>query len=123
MIRNEQSSLESERITEIILNAWQEGHGGSADRAHVFQGDEGIVLLIPKALYQAELNLLRSYSSGTQVLNRYLRSLLESVAAEVSLKIEDSTERVITETIPLVDLHAGWAIIFYRCAAKPQTEK
>ena len=72
-----------EHLAGAILNAWQEGHGGSAETAHIFQGHDGIVLMIPKALYQAELNLLRSYSNGASLLDRYLRSILETVADEI----------------------------------------
>lgn len=102
-----------EHLSDAILNAWQEGHGGSAEKAHIFHGKDGIVLMIPKALYEAELNLLRSYSNGSKLLDRYLRSILETVADEIALVFESSTEKTIGQAIPLVDLTAGWAIIFY----------
>lgn len=109
-----QTANQLDQITDAILRAWHEGHGGSAEQAYIFQGEEGIVLMIPKALYQAELNLLRIYSSGSKLLDRYLRSLLETVAIEVSLEIEECLDQPIEEAIPLVDMSAGWAIIFYR---------
>jgi hypothetical protein len=108
------TNSQHEKISEVIRNAWQEGHGGSVERAYIFQGEDGLVLMIPKALYQAELNLLRVYSSGASLLYRYLRSLLETVASDLSMEIEAITEKTISEVIPLVDLNAGWAIIFYR---------
>jgi hypothetical protein len=116
----QKSPKQLDQITTAILSAWHEGHGGSADQAYVFQGDEGIVLMIPKALYQAELNLLRYYSSGSKLLDRYLRSLLETVAIEVSLEIEECLDQKIDQAIPLVDMSAGWAIIFYRFKNSPE---
>ena len=109
----EQKIRKYEHLTESILNAWQEGHGGSADKAHIFHGHDGIVLMIPKALYEAELNLLRSYSHGAKLLDRYLRSILDTVADEIAQEIDSNFENTISHATPLVDLTAGWAIIFY----------
>ena len=114
MSEKQQTPSDLAQIKSAILSAWQVGHGGSAEQAFIFQGEQGIVLMIPKALYQAELNLLRVYSSGSKLLDRYLRSLLETVATEVSLEIEQRLDQTIDEAIPLVDMSAGWAIIFYR---------
>ena len=50
----------SDKVKQDILAAWKEGHGGSADRVHLLEGEEGLVLMIPKALYQAELDLHRT---------------------------------------------------------------
>ena len=116
----QKSPQQLDQITTAIISAWHEGHGGSADQAYIFQGDEGIVVMIPKALYQAELNLLHNYSSGSKLLDRYLRSLLETVAIEVSLDIEECLNKKIAEAIPLVDMSAGWAIIFYRFDNSPE---
>lgn len=110
---DQETTRNYEHLSEAILNAWQEGHGGSAEEAHIFHGQDGIVLMIPKALYEAELNLLRSYSSGSKLLDRYLRSILETVADEIEVEIESSTQKTISHATPLVDLTAGWAIIFY----------
>jgi hypothetical protein len=109
----QQSTRKHEHLTDAILSAWQEGHGGSAEKAHIFRGEDGIVLMIPKALYEAELNLLRYYSNGAKLLDRYLRSLLETVADDIAVEIQESTQQKLGEAIPLVDLTAGWAIIFY----------
>ena len=110
----QQTTRQFEHLAEAILNAWQEGHGGNAEKAHIFHGQDGIVLMIPKALYEAELNLLRYYSNGAKLLDRYLRSLLETVADDIAIEIQNTTENNIGNAIPLVDLNAGWAIIFYR---------
>ena len=104
----------SKKIKQDIVSAWQEGHGGTADNAHLFYGDEGLVLLIPKALYQAEVDLYRNSAGGGRVLNQYLRTLLHTVASEMIPMLEENTNQTIDEVIPLVDLRAGWAIAFYR---------
>lgn len=103
-----------DKIKLDILSAWQEGHGGSADQAHLFQGEEGVVLLIPKALYQAEADLYSNSASGGRVLNQYLRILLHTVASDFIPMLEKNTKQTIDEVVPLVDLRAGWAIAFYR---------
>lgn len=104
----------SEKIKKDIVSAWQEGHGGTADQAYLFQNDEGLVLLIPKALYQAEVELYSNSTGGGRVLNQYLRTLLHTVASELVPMLEENTNQTIDEVIPLVDLRAGWAIAFYR---------
>ncbi|MEJ2759515.1 MAG: hypothetical protein P8046_13625 [Anaerolineales bacterium] len=103
-----------ERIKQSILTAWQEGHGGSATQVHLFGGQEGLVLMIPKALYQAELDLHSNKAGGGKVLNQYLRTLLQTVAEDFIPMVEETTNQQIGEIVPLFDLRAGWAIIFYR---------
>jgi hypothetical protein len=103
-----------ERIKKQILTAWQEGHGGNAEQAHLLQGDEGLVLLIPKALYQAEIELTHNSEGGSRVFNRYLRSLVDSVSSELLPLVETYTNQNIDEIIPLIDPRAGWIIAFYR---------
>jgi hypothetical protein len=104
----------SDKVKQDILTAWKEGHGGSAESVHLFQGDEGLVLLIPKALYQAELDLHRTATGGGKVLNQYLRTLLHTVASEFIPMVEEITGQKIDDVVPLIDLRAGWALAFYR---------
>ncbi|MBN2502149.1 MAG: hypothetical protein JXB38_15300 [Anaerolineales bacterium] len=112
-IKSLETSL-AERIKRHILTAWQDGHGGSAEQIHLLLGEEGLVLLIPKALYKAEVALTRDSTNGIRVLDRYLRTLLSAVADEYVPLIEECTQQVVEDAIPLVDLRAGWITIFYR---------
>lgn len=114
MERSKMGTAVSEKIKHDILAAWHEGHGGSAEQVHLFQGEEGLVLLIPKALYQAELDLHRTSTGGGRVLNQYLRTLLHTVASDFFPMVEEITERKIDDVVPLIDLRAGYAIAFYR---------
>lgn len=104
----------TEKIKQEILTAWQEGHGGDATQVLMFQGVEGLIMLIPKALYQAELDLHRSATGGGRVLNQYLRTLLITVASEYIPLVEELTERKIDEIVPLIDLREGYVIAFYK---------
>jgi hypothetical protein len=104
----------SDKVKQDILAAWKEGHGGSAERVHLLHGEEGLVLLIPKALYQAELDLHRTATGGGKVLNQYLRTLLHTVASEFIPMVEEITGHDIDDVVPLIDLRAGWALAFYR---------
>ena len=114
-MQNTDSGLPS-RIKQQILEAWQTGHGGSPDQVHLLQGEDGMALIIPKALYQAEMDLVKRESSGGggRVLNQYLRTLLHTVATDFSPMIEEIRQQKVAEVIPLIDLRAGWAIAFYR---------
>ena len=103
----------SEKLKREILAAWKEGHGGSSEQVYLTKGEDGMVLLIPKALYQAELDLNRTATGGSRVLYQYLRTLLYNVASEFIPLIEEIIEKEIEDVTPLVDLKAGWAIIFY----------
>jgi hypothetical protein len=103
-----------ETINQQILKAWQDGHGGDAEQVHSFHGKDGMVLLIPKALYKAELDLHRNAQGGSRVLNQYLRTLLERVASDFIPLVEEDTNQIIEDVIPLIDIRSGWAIVFYR---------
>lgn len=110
---NSESGL-SAKIMQEILKAWQEGHGGSAEEVHLFQGEKGLVVLIPQALYQAELDLYSNSSGGGRVLNKYLRTLLHTVALEFSPLAEEITGKSMEDVVPLIDLKTGWAMAFFR---------
>lgn len=104
------------RIKQQILEAWETGHGGTPDQVHLLQGADGMALIIPKALYQAEVDLVKREPSGGggRVLNQYLRTLLHTVATDFSPMIEEISQQKVEEVVPLIDLRAGWAIAFYR---------
>jgi hypothetical protein len=104
----------ADKIKQEILTAWHEGHGGAAEKVHLFQGEKGLVILIPQALYQAELELYSNSASGGQVLNKYIRTLLHTVASEYLPLAEEITGKAMDDVVPLIDLKAGWAIIFFR---------
>lgn len=112
-LKNIEATL-SEKIKTHILAAWQEGHGGSADQVHLLQGEDGLALLMPKALYQAEIDLFRNTTGGTRVVNQYLRTLLDTISSEHVPLIEEFTQQTVEEIVPLIDLRAGWIIAFYR---------
>ncbi|NIW48375.1 MAG: hypothetical protein GWN30_27580 [Gammaproteobacteria bacterium] len=104
----------SGKFKQDLLTAWQEGHGGNAEKIHVFHGEEGVVLIIPEALYPAELDLQRASREGGRILHEYLRTLLESVASDFITTVEEMAEKNIGDVIPLIDLRAGWAIAFFQ---------
>ncbi|MBN2044231.1 MAG: hypothetical protein JW757_04350 [Anaerolineales bacterium] len=112
-MENSKTTL-SDKIMQEILKAWQDGHGGSAEEVLLFQGAQGLILLIPQALYQAELDLYKNSLGGGRVLNKYLRTLLHTVASEFLPLSEEITGNEVDEVIPLIDLKAGWAMAFYR---------
>ena len=103
-----------DKVKNRFLTAWQEGHGGSSEKIYLTAGEDGIVLMIPQALYQAEVELHRTASGGSKVLNQYLRTLLNAVAEEFISEVEEIVDQKIEDVIPLFDIRAGWAIIFYR---------
>ena len=110
---NSQTALSS-KIMQEILAAWKEGHGGSADKVHLFQGEEGLVILIPQALYQAELDLYSNSTGGGRVLNKYIRALLHTVASDFMPLAEEIAGKEMEDVIPLIDLKAGFAMVFYQ---------
>ena len=104
----------SEKIKQEILNAWKEGHGGNAEEVHLFQGEKGLVVLIPQALYQAELDLYSNSPNGGRVLNKYLRTLLITVATDFLPIAEEITGESMDDVVPLIDQKAGWAMAYFR---------
>ena len=103
----------SELLSQRFQDAWQKGHGGNPDEAHILIGDKSIALILPGAMVKAETALFNK-SSNTRVLDQYLRSVLEMVAEDLSSLIEDYFGREVKQVIPLIDLKAGWITAFYR---------
>jgi hypothetical protein len=110
---NSESAL-SAKIMHEILKAWRDGHGGSAEEVHLFEGEKGLVVLIPQALYQAEMDLYSNSTGGGRVLNKYLRTLLQTVASDFLPLAEEITGKPMDDVVPLIDLKAGWAMAFFR---------
>jgi Flp pilus assembly CpaF family ATPase len=109
----------AERIKNDLLQAWQVGHGGGAEKAHLLQGEDGLALMIPKGLLQAEIELSRKAGAGTRVIHNYVRELLHLVSSELIDLVEEFAQRRIDEVVPLVDLRAGWVIAFFRFDPEP----
>jgi hypothetical protein len=103
----------SKVLSHRFLEAWQTGHGGNPDEAHILIGDSSLALTIPGAMVKAETALFNK-SQNTRVLDQYLRSVLEMVAEDLIPLIEDYFGREIKQVIPLIDLKAGWITAFYR---------
>ena len=97
-----------------ILEAWQTGHGGQPDKVHLLSGEDSLALIIPKALYQAEIDFSSSPTNSTKLLNQYLRTLLDTVSVELQPLVEEFAKQDVEEIVPLVDLRSGWIIAFYR---------
>ncbi len=104
----------AEEIKQAILDAWQEGHGGTPKQVHLMQNDDGLALLIPEALYQAEIELSRNPAGGTRVLTEYLRTLVSTVSGQLVPQIEKFSGQKVAEIVPLIDLRAGWIISIFR---------
>jgi hypothetical protein len=104
----------AERIKDHLLQAWQAGHGGQADKAHLLQSEEGLALMIPKGLLQAEIDLSRQAGAGTRVIHNYVRELLHLVSIDLIELVEEFSQRRVDDVVPLVDLRAGWVIAFFR---------
>jgi hypothetical protein len=109
----------AERIKNDLLQAWQIGHGGGAEKAHLLLGEDGLALMIPKGLLQAEIELSRKAGAGTRVIHNYVRELLHLVSSELIDLVEEFAQRRIDEVVPLVDLRAGWVIAFFRFDPEP----
>jgi hypothetical protein len=109
-----QKTNPAQNLRQHVIDAWQTGHGGTADQVHTMIGEDGLVIIIPKALYQAEVVLFRNAQNSAKILDQYLRTLLESISEDLLPAVEDYTGRHVHEIVPLVDLKAGWMTIFYR---------
>jgi hypothetical protein len=104
----------TEKLSEIVLDAWQTGHGGNPEEVHLVTSDDSLALMIPKAMYQAEIVLFKNTVTNTRVLDQYLRSLLETIAEDLKPLIEEYSAKTVQQIVPLIDLKAGWIIAFYR---------
>jgi len=103
-----------DQLKERFLEAWQTGHGGSAERVHLLTAQDSLAVIIPKAMYQAEITLFKNTSHSAKVLDQYLRSLLVTISDELQPEIEEFTGREISNMVPLIDLKAGYITALYR---------
>jgi hypothetical protein len=95
-------------LKQRILSAWKSGHGGSPDTVHLLTGKESLAVIIPKALYQAEIELFKNAPGSSKILDQYLRSLLDTISDDLQGDIEGITGRRIRQITPIVDLKSGY---------------
>jgi hypothetical protein len=103
----------SVKLKDRVLEAWQVGHGGNPDEVHILVSENSIALILPKAMVQAEIVLFNN-TSNIKALDKYVRSMLEMIAEDLSPFVEDYSGREIEEIVPLIDLKAGWITAFYK---------
>jgi hypothetical protein len=101
-------------LRERVVNAWQVGNGGKKDQVYILDSDNGLAVIISKALYQAEIVLFRNTPNSNRALDQYLRSLLESIADELLPFVEEYSGQSVDVIMPLIDVKAGWMTIFYK---------
>ena len=70
--------------------------------------------MIPRALYQAELELYSNSPGGGRVLNQYIRTILDIIVADFVPKVENIIGVEVKQVIPLIDMDAGWAMAFFK---------
>lgn len=78
----------------------------------LFLRDEGLVILIPEARCQVEIELTKNMNKGSRVLNEYLRKLVYPASKEKIPMIGNFTKQTVDQLTPLIDLRAGWVIAF-----------
>lgn len=101
------------QLKQRILSAWKSGHGGSPDTVHLLSGKESLAVIIPKALYQAEIELFKNTAGSSKILDQYLRSLLDTISDGLEGDIEQLTGRQIRQFTPIVDLKSGYITALY----------
>ena len=106
-----------QKLSQRILSAWQSGHGGSADIAHLLTGKDSMAVIIPRALYQAEIELFKNTPGSAKILDQYLRSLVDAISDDLQQEIETIAGRGIKEVVPIVDLKGGYITAFFRFEA------
>ena len=106
--------LTEQQLRERVIQAWQAGHGGSAEEVYLLRGEDSLALIIPKAMYQAEIVLFKNTTNNTKILDQYLRSILEIISDEIQSDIEAYAGKRIQEMTPLIDLKAGYISALYR---------
>ena len=116
-----QSNL-SERLKSDLLMAWKTGHGGSPEVVHLLYGEEGLAMMIPKGLLEAEIALSRKAGGSSRLIHNYLRELLHVVTMDLVELVEEFTQKHVEEVVPLIDLRAGWVTAFFRFQVNDKLE-
>ncbi len=114
MLLKTANSAKLQKLSQTILSAWQSGHGGSADTAHLLTGKDSLAVIIPRALYQAEIELFKNTAGSAKILDQYLRSLVDAIADDLQEEIEAIAGRLISEIVPIVDLKGGYITALFR---------
>ena len=110
-IKHEETA--SEKIRPEILAARHAGHGRSAKQVLMSQSDEGVVFLIPKGFYQAELEQDHKGAGDVWALEKYLLKILYTVASGIIALAKELAGKKISNVLPLVHQHAGWPVTFF----------
>ncbi|MCA9970349.1 MAG: DUF2294 family protein [Anaerolineales bacterium] len=111
-----QTMLDETLLTSVadeVLTAWRQHHGTTGGRAHTLVGPEGVAVFIEEAFSQAE-TALAVQQSGSSLLSRYVRRLLEEVCAEQVERLEAATGRRVTSTGVSTDPVDGWAMCYFK---------
>ncbi len=110
--------IDDETLTAVandVLSAWQQHHGTTSGNAHSMIGPEGVAVFIEEAFSPAE-HALAARQKGNDLLNRYVKSLLEQVCADQQSRIALAAGRAVASTGVSADPAAGWVMCFFRLA-------
>ena len=102
-----------QELKDRVIQAWLDGQVGSADEVLVLSGENSLAVIIPKTMYQAEIVHFKNTTNSTNILDQYLRSLLEIISDELQEDIEGYAGQEIKDMVPLIDLKAGYITTLY----------
>lgn len=109
------NSVDLASLAQEFLLAWQRAHGTSTGSAHGMVGPEGVVVFIENAFSRAEINMAhQKEGSSNDLLQRYVRSLLEHVCVEQRAAVETAVSRPVISTGVSMDPEAGWVMCVFR---------
>lgn len=112
------NDVQLQSLADDFLRAWQRAHGTETGSAHAMVGPQGIVIFIENAFSRAELTVAhQGQGSSTELLQRYVRSLLDHICLEERQRVETAVSRPILSTGVSMDPEAGWVMCVFRVGA------
>lgn len=100
---------------QCVLQAWHEAHGGNVGQISLSWGEDRVVVMIEEVLFAGE-QLLTQSKQGSEVLQQYMRELLNYIADSQAERLSYLLQRDITSTSVSVNTWESWVMFIFRLA-------
>ena len=110
-----------QRLADEVLAAWHHAHGTTSGTAYALVGSCGLAIVLDGVLSRGEM-ALAAEPAGQNLLDRYIRGLLNEVSTQQAERIHTLLERDIRAAGVTVDGVAGWVLLFFKLAPAGESQ-
>lgn len=109
-----------QEMAQYLLAGWQRAHGVMAGQAYAtLFGRDNLTIYLEDVLCQAE-KAVAQRSQGEDLMERYVKELMQQVCVEATLEVEKRMERRVAAANVQVECASGNIICIFHLAATGQ---